>query len=152
MKINQRGQSALEYLMTYGWALVVIVIVVAALVLLVGNPASASDTCSSPGSQLNITNQELSATGWKVRVSNISGRTLGNSVGPIYVSAVNTPAAGVATLPYAMYPALNLAPGSSADLNANISYPSGRYRTDFTVLLNDGDFNRTVSFSCSGTA
>jgi hypothetical protein len=29
--LNNKGQSALEYLMTYGWALVVIVIVVAAL-------------------------------------------------------------------------------------------------------------------------
>ena len=28
---NNKGQSALEYLMTYGWALVVIVIVIAAL-------------------------------------------------------------------------------------------------------------------------
>ncbi|MBS3062780.1 MAG: hypothetical protein J4203_02820 [Candidatus Diapherotrites archaeon] len=36
--MEHRGQSALEYLMTYGWALVVIVIAVAALVILL-NPS-----------------------------------------------------------------------------------------------------------------
>ena len=36
--MEHKGQSALEYLMTYGWALVVIVIAVAALVILI-NPS-----------------------------------------------------------------------------------------------------------------
>ncbi len=84
MIFNKKGQSALEYLMTYGWALVVIVVVVAALVLLVGNPAEAGDICNGPGSGLNVTNQELitgtvngvAGGGWQLRVSNISGRTI----------------------------------------------------------------------------
>lgn len=33
--MNSRGQSALEYLMTYGWALIVIAIVVGFLIMLV---------------------------------------------------------------------------------------------------------------------
>ena len=74
--MNHRGQSALEYLMTYGWALVVIVIVVAALVLLVGNPGQGSDVCSGPGSAFNIVNQNLDTDGWELVVSNISGRSL----------------------------------------------------------------------------
>ena len=37
------GQAAMEYLMTYGWALLVIVIVIA--ILLVMNPFSAPQTC-----------------------------------------------------------------------------------------------------------
>ncbi len=44
--INSKGQSALEYLMTYGWALVVIIIVIAALFAFgIFNPPSAG-TCS----------------------------------------------------------------------------------------------------------
>lgn len=44
--MNNKGQSALEYLMTYGWALVVIVIVVAALFAFgIFNPPSAG-TCT----------------------------------------------------------------------------------------------------------
>ena len=35
---EKKGQSALEYLMTYGWGLVVVAVVIAALVLLT-NPA-----------------------------------------------------------------------------------------------------------------
>ena len=45
--MNQRGQSALEYLMTYGWALVVIVVAVAALVILV-NPSDIRGTTCDP--------------------------------------------------------------------------------------------------------
>ena len=44
--MNKKGQSALEYLMTYGWALVVIVIVIAALFAFgIFNPPAAG-TCS----------------------------------------------------------------------------------------------------------
>jgi hypothetical protein len=44
--MNKKGQSALEYLMTYGWALVVIVIVIAALFAFgIFNPPSAG-TCT----------------------------------------------------------------------------------------------------------
>ncbi|MBI5884854.1 hypothetical protein HZB89_02020 [archaeon] len=45
--MNSKGQSALEYLMTYGWALVVMVIVIAALVALdVFNLGAVTDTCA----------------------------------------------------------------------------------------------------------
>ena len=37
--MNKRGQAALEYLMTYGWALIVIAIVVGVLVFIVSSPA-----------------------------------------------------------------------------------------------------------------
>lgn len=44
--MNNKGQSALEYLMTYGWALVVIIIVIAALFAFgIFNPPSAG-TCT----------------------------------------------------------------------------------------------------------
>ncbi len=146
MKINQRGQSALEYLMTYGWALVVIVVVVAALVLLVGNPAGAGDTCSGPGAGLNITNQNLTATGWELVLSNITSRAL-TAVTP---TAVSTPVPG--TLP--TYAVFTLASGATYTLAPTAgAYDLGtKYRTDFTVTYNDGDFVRTVNFSCNGTA
>ncbi|MCK4319346.1 hypothetical protein KAW38_02120 [Candidatus Micrarchaeota archaeon] len=41
--ITKKGQAAMEYLMTYGWALLVIVIVIAALIYL--NPFRAPETC-----------------------------------------------------------------------------------------------------------
>ncbi|MBI2079285.1 hypothetical protein HYT84_00850 [Candidatus Micrarchaeota archaeon] len=45
-KLNKnasKGQAAMEYLMTYGWAILVIVIVIAALLFL--NPFKAPETC-----------------------------------------------------------------------------------------------------------
>jgi len=138
--------------MTYGWALVVIVIVVAALVLLVGNP-SASDTCSSPGGQVNITNQELTPTGWQIRVSNISGRTLGTSVLPI-TTGVTAESPNTANL-YTPSTTTGWAPGGTLTITRStaIAYVAGtRYRTDYNFYFNDGDFNRTVVFSCNGTA
>jgi uncharacterized protein (UPF0333 family) len=44
--MNTKGQAALEYLMTYGWALIVIAIVVGVLIFIVSSPAG-SVTCSS---------------------------------------------------------------------------------------------------------
>ncbi|HIH22410.1 TPA: hypothetical protein HA238_01650 [Candidatus Micrarchaeota archaeon] len=40
---SPKGQAAMEYLMTYGWAILVIVIVIAALLFL--NPFKAPETC-----------------------------------------------------------------------------------------------------------
>ena len=44
--MNKKGQAALEYLMTYGWALIVIAIVVGVLVFIVASPAGGV-TCNS---------------------------------------------------------------------------------------------------------
>ena len=43
MKKNMKGQAAMEYLMTYGWAILAIVIVIAALIWL--NPFGAPEMC-----------------------------------------------------------------------------------------------------------
>ena len=42
-KFGSKGQAAMEYLMTYGWALLVIVIVIA--ILLIMNPFASPQTC-----------------------------------------------------------------------------------------------------------
>ncbi|MCP4646956.1 MAG: hypothetical protein GY852_04365 [bacterium] len=61
MKNHRKGQAAMEYLMTYGWALLAIVIVIAALIYL--NPFRAPElclfqqqgfSCSEPNPQLYV--------------------------------------------------------------------------------------------------
>jgi len=49
--MNQKGQSALEYLMTYGWALIVIAVVIGVL-LFVTSSSTGGVTCQSRGSQM----------------------------------------------------------------------------------------------------
>jgi len=72
MKMNQRGQSALEYLMTYGWALIVIAIVVAVLIF-VTSGATGGVTCQSSSQQIIL--KEWSIT------SATAGFTMMNSTG-----------------------------------------------------------------------
>ncbi len=45
MKNNKKGQAAMEYLMTYGWALLVIVIVLALLLIILGGYLQGTPSC-----------------------------------------------------------------------------------------------------------
>ena len=57
---NKRGQAALEFLMTYGWAILVVLIVIGILWSLIGNPADIlGDKCILPaGSTLFCEDQK----------------------------------------------------------------------------------------------
>ncbi len=57
---NKRGQAALEFLMTYGWAILIVLIVVGILWSLIGNPADIlGDRCILPaGSTLFCEDQK----------------------------------------------------------------------------------------------
>ncbi|MGC9057777.1 MAG: hypothetical protein ACP5H8_01735 [Candidatus Micrarchaeia archaeon] len=60
--MQEKGQAAMEYLMTYGWALLVVVLVLGALIYLqVLNPqARLQDTCTLP-------------IGWDCKVESLKG-------------------------------------------------------------------------------
>ncbi len=80
--VNKKGQAAMEYLMTYGWAILVIVIVLAALLYLgVFNIGTRTpDQCNFPVGVL--------CTSAKVTTTNI-GMTLNNGLGAkMYVCQV----------------------------------------------------------------
>jgi hypothetical protein len=148
---HKKGQSALEYLMTYGCALVVIVVVIAALVVLVGNPGG-SDTCNAPGSTFSVSNQDMNTTGWTLKVSNLTGRTL-NSVTAIKVfwspSDVNSnPSKVIVPSIVNTGQEFTLAIG----LDAGTMTPGKKYQSIMTLQYNDGDFTRTADVTCNGTA
>ncbi|MBD3398460.1 hypothetical protein GF412_04515 [Candidatus Micrarchaeota archaeon] len=80
MKNYRKGQAAMEYLMTYGWALLAIVIVIAALIYL--NPFSAPElclfqqqgfSCSEPNPQIYSDGGDVSMN---VRIWNKLGKTV----------------------------------------------------------------------------
>src|SRR3989344_8152246 len=72
---DKRGQSALEYLMTYGWALIVIVIVIAALVFLINPQQVGTEGCTG-FARLPIGNFQVSEAGLTVKITNETGRSL----------------------------------------------------------------------------
>ncbi len=57
--MNSRGQAALEYLMTYGWALIVIAIVVGVLVFIVATPTGSLQCTSSGPGKINVVSNNL---------------------------------------------------------------------------------------------
>lgn len=57
--MEKRGQSALEYLMTYGWALIVIAIVIGVLIY-VTSTSSGGVTCQSKSGQIIVKEWSIS--------------------------------------------------------------------------------------------
>ena len=76
--MDSKGQSALEYLMTYGWALVVIAIIIGVLVVLLGSSTTVTNCSMSPaaggiGYVDHAVNQDGELT---IKFRNETGRTI----------------------------------------------------------------------------
>ena len=93
MRLNHKSQSALEYMMTYGWAILVIVIVAAVLYSLgIFSPSSSLSTTITGFSNLGqVTAQcysNLTGSGFSQNVGLVL--TFGNAIGyPINISSIN---------------------------------------------------------------
>ena len=76
--MDTKAQSALEYLMTYGWALVVIVIVIAALVFLLGSSTTTQHCSMSPAAgAISYVDHAIAADGnINLLVRNDSGKSI----------------------------------------------------------------------------
>ena len=79
--MDRKGQSALEYLMTYGWALIVIAIVIGVLIF-VTSGATGGVTCQSQSTGLIVTE-------WAVTQDSV-GLTLRNATGGNIVPTLAT--------------------------------------------------------------
>ncbi|HZX20465.1 MAG TPA: hypothetical protein VFF13_05615 [archaeon] len=151
IKFNQKGQSALEYLMTYGWALVVIVIVIAALVFLIQPSQVGGNTCSATSGIL-VTNHQVSAADSNITLalSNQTASTLSNVDVNVTgtIGGVTTTGGGadqITTLgTVAQQAGIGLAPA----FNAGDTYS---LQIAFGYSDRDG-FARTVTATCNGTA
>ena len=85
----RKGQAALEFLMTYGWAILIVVVVVAALFAMnVFNPSSfVGETASGFASFM--------ASGWSYNTGGVVNVTLGNKIGSqITVTSVSVTSGG----------------------------------------------------------
>ena len=139
MKMNQRGQSALEYLMTYGWALIVIAIVVAVLIF-VTSGATGGVTCQSQ------------STGLILKESAVGGGTAGLTVLNATGGAITTVSASVAS-PFAgtilVEGAASVAAvAKNAEFNiTGITYTPGQI-TNAVVTV---DYTTTGGLAASGT-
>src|SRR3989338_6964005 len=143
---NKKGQSALEYLMTYGWALVVIVIVVAALVFLI-NPSQVGTEGCTGFTKLPIGNFQFSATGLEFKATNQTGRPL---------SAVRFQGAFTDSVTGIEYVVAEVPDILTIPANAEITVEipgtlnPGSVTADLNVTYSDPDFARTATGTCKG--
>jgi len=143
---NNKGQSALEYLMTYGWALVVIVIVVAALVFLI-NPSQVGTEGCTGFTKLPIGNFQFDdETGLQFKITNQTGRAL--SIVSFSGTINNGGASSYAT------DATVTTVGANSEVTVTLdpgTLVAGPVTADLNVTYNDGDFSRTATGTCKGT-
>jgi len=59
--MNSRAQSALEYLMTYGWALTVIALVVGLIVVILTSVTTGGVTCATNSTNFNLQEYSVAA-------------------------------------------------------------------------------------------
>jgi len=85
--MNKRAQAGLEYLMTYGWALVLIATLVGAIVFIVGTPKETSFTSSDP-TKLMVAGGSTAGNESEVILKNITGGKI--KIKQIDVSCVAT--------------------------------------------------------------
>gem|GEM_PF-6146244 len=149
--------------MTYGWSLVVVVVIASGLVLLVGAPPT-SVLCQTKGSHLSVSNQSFheavsGAVAWEMKVKNISGRRLSSvfaPLAPVWDPSVGTAGTGdVEIMDSGGSPLVSLSPGQEFALNIKVpasgSVSSGRqYRTSFVLQFYDGTFTREIDVACIG--
>jgi len=74
--MDSKGQSGLEYLMTYGWALILIATVIGVLVFIVSTPASEVIFSSSEPNKIMLKGGTVSGTIAEIKLQNITGGNL----------------------------------------------------------------------------
>ena len=125
--VNRKAQSALEYLMTYGWAILIIVIVGAALFALgVFNPGGTTALQIRGLSNFQIDDALLSSTGNLTLVLGVkTGKTTQVSNIDYSLQAVttcnNTATDGVTTIPASQTKTISLDPAVSCSLTSGDS-------------------------------
>ncbi|MCK5612405.1 hypothetical protein KAR91_61605 [Candidatus Pacearchaeota archaeon] len=126
---QKKGQAAMEFLMTYGWAILAAVIVVGVLWYMIGNPANLA------GNQFSI-GAPLVQKGVNINTTVVNFNILNGGAESITVSAIDfsstdcTSQAGLSTL---------VAVGDEQDFSVVCALTSGdRLNTDVTLRYTQG--------------
>ncbi len=131
MKREKRGQAAMEFLMTYGWAILAAVIVVGVLWYLIGDPSSLA------GNKFMMSSTEgFSANAMVLNVANgVTLEVRNGDVETITITNINVEGCNAAYVPVA--PANVIAPGDLQDWTIACT----------PVLVSGARFNADVVFT-----
>jgi hypothetical protein len=147
MSMKMKAQTAMEYLMTYGWAILIVIIVGAALYALgIFNPATYSQSTATgfQGFQVPTGAWQFSSTGQlTLKVKNMAGSNINiTSVQATYAGTpvTNTTASGA------------FAPGSEYTIIVSgLSTASAGAAYSIPVTISYTNLDTGLSFTSSGT-
>ncbi|MFH1255858.1 MAG: hypothetical protein V1494_01065 [Candidatus Diapherotrites archaeon] len=148
--MDKKGQSALEYLMTYGWALVVIVIVIVALVFLI-NPSQVGTSGCTGFEKIPIANFQLNSGGLTLRTTNETGRALSLVTATAIFDANTASEQRDLATEFDGTQAMQANAAGTMTFTAPTTLNAGSHAVDLVLSYFDGDFTRQVSGSCKGT-
>ncbi len=142
---NNKGQSALEYLMTYGWALVVIVIVIAALFAF--GVFNTPKNCTQTGGQMLIKNYDFNSGLIQLQITNGTPNTV-EITGFDSTTGIDSWSGGD---PWVTHTSSDLAKN---DTNTFFLVPSsalsGSITEEITMTYTSGGLTKTEKTTCSG--
>jgi len=126
----KRGQAALEFLMTYGWAILVVLAAIAALAYfgVLSPDRFLPEKCTMP-SGLACLDFRATATGVDVILQNSFGFDINTVVVTVNGTGCNIAAAGPA----------NLVNGNSGTYTATCTPPSGKFKGDLIITYVNQD-------------
>jgi hypothetical protein len=141
----KRGQAAMEFLMTYGWAILAAVIVVGVLWYIIGSPANLAGNSfkiSQPFVSKGI--GEVTTTGLSINLLNGAGESV--TIREIdFEDTSCTDSTGLST---------TVADGAEQSFDITCSLTTGdRLNSDITIVFSQGSstFNQTATGSVSAT-
>ena len=98
--MKRKAQSALEYMMTYGWAILIIVIVAAVLYSMgIFNPSSSTGTTATGFSPFTVLAQTCNSTGLYIQLGNNAPNSVTPGAGTITTQSGLTGSATLAVVP-----------------------------------------------------
>lgn len=149
--MERKGQSALEYLMTYGWALIVIAIVIGVLVFIMSTTTSGAN-CTSDNTQIiyvdhAVTGDDGSGTGtFELRLQNGAGKTIDITAVDLEMDFNGTIAALGNQISGAEFTM------ASTDLTAPLANETYRGEVAITYTRGTGGISHIATITCTGTA
>jgi len=153
LPIAPRSQTALEYLITYGWVILIITIALAALLALgVFNPSSiVSDTCTFPA-DFSCSSTTLSSNGL------LSASIVQNTHSPINITGIACDASQSTTHMQSISPAAYLGLGGNYSTTVQcytstsaFSGPTGSVYHGY-IIINYTDLSTSFHYTSVGTA
>jgi len=150
--MNRKGQAALEYLMTYGWALIVIAIVVGVLVFIVSSPTGDIVCNSDQPNKIMVRASQIASTGVSGAATSLGEIQITNLTGGDVATGLTCAGSGGFAADVGGCPITGMVSGEQVTLEPTPIDVADTYATSKIALVYDdyAGLQRTANITCSG--